>query len=806
MVSFFKNKSAENEIRDSVGILGFQGGFIFNEDGSIAVGYQLNLLQEESISKEQYINIINTFSAAVSKLPLNTVLQKFDIYFNDEFNIKIDESLPLLHRNTLSYYNGNKTLLHKSYIFLSFNNREYNPNNTFLGIGKHYVKQTNTDYKKEQEKIEKICNAFIDSMPEGMSFKRLNDKENNTVVHQYLSLNFNKEVNSLENTITNTPNCTYVGTNCLNIISMTSQSDEPKYYNRNNFGNNGVTSSFIWPLTHFANYPHILTQTIRIIDSEKFMKEKYRSFEVSSAFKINRRSIALAEELEEEFLDLEKTIKEQDDKIVIFNINVALWDTNKSLLNEKVNQTLSSFNKIGITSKVETLSTCNLFFSNIPGCGGQLYKGCPMALSTASTYINWNTTRRGDKEKELILCDRHGSPLYYDPFKYTLDNQHAFVFGPSGSGKSFFNGKLIKDRYFAGHTVVVIDSGRTYSHLFKILGGKYVEYQPNKPLKLNPFLIKKTEGKYKPDTNKIAFLVQFIGKIWKGDLNKNPLTEVEYALLSKFLTLYYQDLLEDQIPNLTSFCNWLKNHLKSEENFNKEILNIEEFFLILEPFTMGIYKDHFNADEVEYVEDSKLICFELETIKSNAKLYPLVVQVLFDFVLQIVANQPNAKKFIDIEEGWTMLNDSSQDYIESFFRKGRKTNTSIRIITQNVDEIRNSPIAGAMKNNASTFILLYNDKESVRQEIGEFLGMNEFDMEKYASMRRKDGLDSYREVFIKEMNDSYVWQVKTSLFEYGLLTSRPDERNRIDELIQAKGDIKLAIGAWMNEKRVLLDQ
>ena len=43
-----------------------------------------------------------------------------------------------------------------------------------------------------------------------------------------------------------------------------------------------------------------------------------------------------------------------------------------------------------------------------------------------------------------------------------------------------------------------------------------------------------------------------------------------------------------------------------------------------------------------------------------------------------------------------------------------------------------------MKNNAATFILLYNDKASVREDIAEFLGMDAFDMEKYASLRRRD--------------------------------------------------------------------
>ena len=149
-----------------------------------------------------------------------------------------------------------------------------------------------------------------------------------------------------------------------------------------------------------------------------------------------------------------------------------------------------------------------------------------------------------------------------------------------------------------------------------------------------------------------------------------------------------------------------------------------------------------------------------------------------------------------------MLDDTSESYIASFFRKGRKTNTSIRIITQHVDEIKHSRIAGAMKNNAATFILLYNDKSSVRHEIAQFLGMDEFDMEKYASLRRRDNyVDGYREVFIKEMDKSSVWRIGISLFEHGILTSRPDERNEISRLINQAGNIQQAVTAWVNNIR-----
>ena len=124
----------------------------------------------------------------------------------------------------------------------------------------------------------------------------------------------------------------------------------------------------------------------------------------------------------------------------------------------------------------------------------------------------------------------------------------------------------------------------------------------------------------------------------------------------------------------------------------------------------------------------------------------------------------------------------------------------MRIITQNVTEIQQSSIAGAMKNNAATFILLYNDKASVREDIAEFLGMDAFDMEKYASLRRRDSyLDGYREVLIKEMDHSAVWRVSLSLFEHALLTSRPDERLALQALVKKEGNIERAVTTWVHQ-------
>jgi conjugal transfer ATP-binding protein TraC len=785
-------------LSDCISIASFEEGFVINKDGSLSVGFEVKLFEEEELSPNKFMSVLTEFSAAVQQLPTGTVIQKLDIYWEDTHSVKIPSDLPFFHRKTLEHHNGKQILRHNCLLFLRFFSQELMPTNTSLALGPKFSHAPFSQLEKKKKEAISAYSEFAAAMPHGLTLRKLTDQEHKNLLYQYTSLTFHREPISFEQDIVALPDCMSMGV-YLKSVAMKSQANDVYYTGKNDFGPHGVTSQFLWRLGHSARFPHMVCQSIEVIDDKRFRKNKGLEFEYSAQLKIQPRNRVLATHMQEQLLELEKILNERDIKIVKFNLHVLTWHAEKEKLQQHTDYIKSAFGKVGIEAFEEAEDTDNTFFAHIPGGTGFL-EGCYMPLETAVAHLNFCSDRKGDQEG-IILQNRHGNPIYYDPFKYHLDNQHVFVFGPSGSGKSFFNGKMIKDRYYAGHTMVVIDSGGTYRFLFQSLGGKYIEYNPESPLRLNPFLIKKKKGKYIPETDKVAFLVNFLAKMWKGDLKKNPMSEVEYAMLSKFLSSYYRSLTGEDVPNLIGFFEWLKLYVEKEE-VAQDIFDARNFFIVLEPFTKGVYKDHFNALEVEYLEDSRLLCFELEAVKNDRKLYPLVVQVLFDYVLQLVATQPDQKKFIDIEEGWTMLDDTSESYIESFFRKGRKTNTSIRIITQNVDEIKNSKIAGAMKNNAATFMLLYNDKSSVRQDIAEFLGMDAFDMEKYASLRRRDNyIDGYREVFIKEMDKSSVWRVGISLFEHGILTSRPDERNEINKLLQKEGSIQHAVTAWVERIR-----
>ena len=71
-------------------------------------------------------------------------------------------------------------------------------------------------------------------------------------------------------------------------------------------------------------------------------------------------------------------------------------------------------------------------------------------------------------------------------------------------------------------------------------------------------------------------------------------------------------------------------------------------------------------------------------------------------------------------------------------------------------------------------------------------------LEKYASLQQQG---SYREVLIKAMNEAHVWRVAVSPWEHALLTAQPDERDRITQLMEAKGDLSGAFGNGLRKRR-----
>ena len=104
-------------------------------------------------------------------------------------------------------------------------------------------------------------------------------------------------------------------------------------------------------------------------------------------------------------------------------------------------------------------------------------------VNTAPVAAEW----KGSRSPLLMLVGRRGQITYVDPFDNEKGNFNIAVAAASGAGKSFFTQEMVMSLLGTGGRVWVIDSGRSYERLCRLLGGTYLEFGPKVDINLNPF-------------------------------------------------------------------------------------------------------------------------------------------------------------------------------------------------------------------------------------------------------------------------------------------------------------------------------
>jgi hypothetical protein len=98
-------------------IADIEDGFIINKDGSVAIGFEVSLFEEERLDGDGFTTLIHEFAAVCIRLPIKTSLQKLDIYYDGLFDLPIPVDAPFFYRKTLAHHHQRPILLHGCYSF-----------------------------------------------------------------------------------------------------------------------------------------------------------------------------------------------------------------------------------------------------------------------------------------------------------------------------------------------------------------------------------------------------------------------------------------------------------------------------------------------------------------------------------------------------------------------------------------------------------------------------------------------------------------------------------------------------------------
>lgn len=787
----------------------------YDEMGNYSVILKMeNPIVQYSAETEYYYNFHDIFVNILKILGKGYCLHKDDIFCKQYYH----KELPL-----------DADYLTKKY-FEHFEGREYKQHITYLTITKEISKNKTKLYTYNQSEFTSFVNN-IDKITEflrnrGIYVKMLDAKEIDEYLYRYLSVNFTKKIAFVDNFKVK-ENQIEIGKKILRSVSLV-DIDEVNFpplikpYKDNNIGI-GFSSDVMDFLPNIPDTDCVIYgQTIIIPDQQveiaklEAKKKKHSSMPDP------------ANQLSVEDIDLVlKDIVQNNQFLVLVNYNIIILCENETYMNRAYNYLESALFDINIFASKQCNNQLELFRASMPG-NALSFAEYDRFLTTSDTALCLFYKERPQITEEspflTYFTDRKGIPIGIDISgkegeQKLTNNSNFFVLGPSGSGKSFFVNSLVEQWILADTDIVLVDTGHSYIGLCNYYHGKYITYSEEKPITMNPFRISKEEY----NEEKVDFLKSLIILLWKG--SDGTADSIEDTLLTNIISSYYkaywsqvERTLTDEEKeimygdkenvnktakveslNFNSFFEFSIGEIQRTINHDHIKFNLNDFIFILRKFYKdGKYEKILNDEFDSTLFDEKFIVFEIDSIKENKVLFPIVTLIIMDVFLQKMRLKKNRKALI-IEEAWKAIaSPTMANYILYLYKTVRKFWGMAMVVTQELEDIiSNATVKNSILNNSDIVCLLDQTKfKDNYQQIADLLSLNQTEQKKIFTVNKlinREGRSRFNEAYVKRGAEGQVYGVEVSKHEYFTFTTERIEKDALGFYQTVYSDYKTAL-------------
>ena len=247
---------------------------------------------------------------------------------------------------------------------------------------------------------------------------------------------------------------------------------------------------------------------------------------------------------------------------------------------------------------------------------------------------------------------------------------------------------------------------------------------------------------------------------------------------------YYEFALE-RIPQITSL--------------EKIHFDIRDFAAILKQFYRGGELEvTLNSDLDTNLFDERFIVFEIDKIKDDPVLFPIIVLIIMDVFLQKMRIKKGRKALI-IEEAWKAIaSPTMAEYIKFLYKTVRKFHGIAGVVTQELNDVIDSPIVKeAIINNSDVKILLDQSKFKDRySDIAAILGLTPIQKQQIFTvnaLNNKEGRNYFKEVWICRGKNSDVYGVEEPPECYWAYTTERAEKEALKIYLRHYGSMQEAI-------------
>ena len=786
-------------------------GVLYTKTGEYSAVLRMeNPVQKYSANIDSYYEFTSLLTAVAQTLGEGYAIHKQDVFVRKQFEDVTGDRHEFLSSAYFQYFKG----------------RMYTDSVCYLTITQESRKSSlfSFDGKKWRDFLVKIRKVHDQLHDAGIQAEFLDKPQANAFVDRYFAMNFKDRIVSMTNFKVDDETVSMGGKRCkvysLVDVDCAALPSLVRPYTNIEVNNAEMPVDLLSVIDSIPEAETVVYNQIIFLPNQKrelaaLDKKKNRHASIPNPG--NQMAV-------EDIKRVQEIVARESKMLVYSHFNLVVGVSADTDIQKCTNYLENAFGRMGIHISKHAYNQLELFVASFPGNCYALNEDYDrfLTLSDAAMCLMYKEHIQHSEETPLKIyyTDRQGVPVAIDitgkegKNKLT-DNSNFFCLGPSGSGKSFHMNSVVRQLHEQGTDVVMVDTGNSYEGLCEYLGGKYISYTEEKPITMNPFNITQAEL----NIEKIDFLKNLILLIWKGSDTK--ITELEFRIVEQMVTDYYdvyfhgfdgydpvqrENLHKTLIAAEKRKGRWNAENLPElEQKVDSKIRLLEErrkalkvnslsfntfyeyscerleliclenniteidydkYTYMIQPFYKGGNYDKILNENVDTTLFSEtFIVFEVDAIKENKKLFPIVTLIIMDVFLQKMRIKKNRKVLV-IEEAWKAIaSPLMAEYIKFMYKTARKFWASVGVVTQEIQDIIGSEIVKeAIINNSDVVMLLDQSKFKERfDSIKAILGLTDVDCKKIFTINRlenKEGRSFFREVFIRRGSTSGVYGVE----------------------------------------------
>ncbi|OHT43665.1 TraG family conjugative transposon ATPase [Flavobacterium tructae] len=806
-------------------LLAVENNCILSKDADITACFEVRLPELFTVASAEYDAIHSAWHKAIKTLPDFTVIHKQDWYIRENYDPEMDkDDQSFLARSYQRHFNERPFLNHYCYLFLTKTTKErMRMQSNFSSLCKGVLipkeirdKETVHRFMEAVTQFERIINDCGFVKIRRMSEEDIVGSEGGQgLLEQYLTLS--REIGTPLQDIALGSTEVRVGNKRLCLHTLSDTDDLPSSvsadtrHEKLSTDRSDCRLSFAAPVGLLLNCNHIYNQYLFLDNSE----ENLQKFEKSARNMHSLARYSRANQINKEWI--ERYLNEAHSfglSSIRAHFNIMAWSDDPSELKQLKNDCGSALALMECKPRHNTTDTATLYWAGMPGNAGDFpseesfYTFIEPALCFLTQETNYHDS---PSPFGIKMADRlTGKPIHLDisdlPIKRgIITNRNKFILGPSGSGKSFFTNHMVRQYYEQGAHVLLVDTGNSYQGLCELIKAKtkgedgiYFTYTEDNPIAFNPFYT--DDGVF--DIEKRESIKTLVLTLWKRD--DEPPTRSEEVALSNAVSGYIERIKElDAFPSFNGFYRYVKDdfiQILEAKKVREKDFDIANFLNVLEPYYKGGEYDYLlNSDKQLDLLSKRFIVFEIDAIKDHKVLFPIVTIIIMEVFINKMRRLKGIRKLILIEEAWKAIaKEGMADYVKYLFKTVRKFFGEAIVVTQEVDDIIQSPIVKeSIINNSDCKILLDQRKYMNKfDDIQAMLGLTDKEKAQILSINmNNDASRHYKEVWIGlGGTHSAVYATEVSLEEYYAYTTEETEKMEVMQLAaELGGNVELAI-------------